>query len=441
MFSFLRRNGDKLVFALGLLAAVFAYGVAVGKFRLFPHDLIENATEAARDLSINWRHYAGIRSKWDQDTARGGGVTIHDPALASAGDTFITGFRDGQYGALLVDMAGQVRHTWRLPVAEVWSRAGYQEAPMPDVDVAIHGARLLPDGSIVVAVAGQALARLDACSRVTWSLPLKAHHALEIMADGEIVTPGTIVHTEANPRWPRLRPGAGGWFDDQTVIRVSADGQVLEEYSITDVLYASDWEALLFAGRGSSFIMSEADPYHMNDVEVLRPEMAAAFPMFAAGDLLVDLRNLQTMIVLDGATRKVKWSMTGPFFGQHDPDFAPNGHIIVFDNRITGAAPQLGYSKLLEIDPATRQVVWSYEGSDAEPFYTPIGGKVEWLPNGNILAAEPQGGRVFEVAREGGRNWIVWEYVNQLEPGRVGMVFDVQRTASITAPWVGAPCP
>ena len=95
------------------------------------------------------------------------------------------------------------------------------------------------------------------------------------------------------------------------------------------------------AGRGSSFMMAEADPYHLNDVEELRPEMAAAFPLFKAGDLLVDLRNLQTMVVLDGQTREVKWSMTGPFFGQHDPDFAPNGHIIMFDNRITGEGPTL----------------------------------------------------------------------------------------------------
>src|SRR3712207_6811037 len=100
MLSFLRRHADKIVFAVGLLLAVFAYGVAVGKFRLFPHDVIENATEAARDWRDNWRHYLGIRSKWDQDTARGGGVTIHDPARASAGDTFITAFRDGQYGAI-----------------------------------------------------------------------------------------------------------------------------------------------------------------------------------------------------------------------------------------------------------------------------------------------------------------------------------------------------
>ena len=52
-----------LVFAFGLAIAVFAYGIAVGKPRLFPHDVIEAATEAARDWRDNWRHYLGIRSK------------------------------------------------------------------------------------------------------------------------------------------------------------------------------------------------------------------------------------------------------------------------------------------------------------------------------------------------------------------------------------------
>jgi len=440
MLSFLRRNLDKLVFALGLALVVFAYGVAVGKFRLFPHDMIEAATEAARDWSENWRHYLGIRSKWVQDTVRAGSVTKHDATRAWAGHTFVTAFRDNVFGAVLVDMDGKILHEWKLPIAEIWARAGYEGDPMPEVDVAIHGAHMEPNGDLILAVAGRALVRLDPCSKVIWSTRSLAHHALDVLPNGEILTPGAVTHTAPNPRWPRMRPGPAGYFDDQTIIRAAPDGKVLEEFSITDVLYESDWAALLLAGRGSSFVMAEADPYHLNDVEMLRPEMAAAFPMFKAGDLLVDLRNLQTMVVLDGETRKVKWSMTGPFFGQHDPDFAPNGRIIVFDNRITGNSPQLGYSRVLEIDPATRRVVWSYEGSDQEPFYTPIGGKVQWLPNGNILAGEPQGGRVFEIARANGQNEIVWEWVNQIEPGRIGMIFDIQRVPAVTEPWVGKAC-
>ena len=118
--------------------------------------------------------------------------------------------------------------------------------------------------------------------------------------------------------------------------------------------------------------------------------------------------------------------MTGPFLMQHDPDFLPNGHLLVFDNRITGAMPRFGHSRLLEIDPVTREVVWSYQGTDKEPFYTDSGGTQQLLPNGNVLAVEIQGGRVFEVARGAGGDRIVWEYVNLQRDGLVGVMSDAK---------------
>ena len=160
-----------------------------------------------------------------------------------------------------------------------------------------------------------------------------------------------------------------------------------------------------------------------------------------AGDILVDTRNLQTIFVLDGTTKRVKWAMTGPFFGEHDPDFTRDGTILMFDNRLTGNSPQLGYSKVLEIDPVTRRVVWTYSGTDTDPLYSRLGGRVQRLPNGNTLVGEPQAGRVFELARDAlGGNTIVWEYVNALEPGSVGMILDVERVPTVTQPWVGLSC-
>jgi hypothetical protein len=46
--------------------------------------------------------------------------------------------------------------------------------------------------------------------------------------------------------------------------------------------------------------------------------------MFRAGAVLLSLRNLNTLLVADQRTWRVKWAMTGPFLGQHDPDFLPN---------------------------------------------------------------------------------------------------------------------
>ena len=162
--------------------------------------------------------------------------------------------------------------------------------------------------------------------------------------------------------------------------------------------------------------------------------------MFAAGDLLVSLRHLNTIFVVDPDEWRVKWLMTGPFLAQHDPDFLPNGHILVYDNRITGPTPKLGNSRLVEIDPATRQVTWTFEGEGKRAFYAESRGEQQLLPNGNILLADPYGGRLFEVAHNAGSKLVCGEWVNLVEPGLVGMITDVQRVPRGALKWVGQPC-
>src|SRR3954447_14981936 len=166
--------------------------------------------------------------------------------------------------------------------------------------------------------------------------------------------------------------------------------------------------------------------------------MAGAFPSFAPGDLMVSLRNLDTIAVLDRDTHLVKWRMTGPFLRQHDPDFLPNGHILVLDNRKGGRAREFGPSRVLEIDPARREVVWSYQGSERAPFYTDAQGKLQFLQNGYILVAETQAGRVFEVSRASGR--VVWEWVNGIGDGLVGWVTQAERVAADRVGPLDGPC-
>jgi hypothetical protein len=178
---------------------------------------------------------------------------------------------------------------------------------------------------------------------------------------------------------------------------------------------------------------------HVNDVERLTPKVAPAFPMFAAGDLLISVRHLNTVFVADPATWAIKWLMTGPFVGQHDPDFLPNGHILLYDNRVTGLTPKLGNSRLLEIDPATRAIVWSFEGTGDQTFYAHSRGEQQALPNGNILFVDPYAGRLLEIAPAAG-NRTVWEWVNLIAPGEVGLITDVERVPQSALPWVGSAC-
>src|SRR5690606_39813819 len=88
------------------------------------------------------------------------------------------------------------------------------------------------------------------------------------------------------------------------------------------------------------------DPFHPNDAEPLRADMADAFPMFEAGDVLLSMRELNLITVVDIETGKMKWWRYGPWFKQHDPDFQPDGRITVLDN-----ATGTGASRVLAIRP------------------------------------------------------------------------------------------
>jgi hypothetical protein len=238
-----------------------------------------------------------------------------------------------------------------------------------------------------------------------------------------------------------VRPGLDGWLWDDTIVRVGPDGSRLTETSVLERLLAGGLAGVLYAnGLDHPALGQTDDPLHLNDVEALRPEMAAAFPIFAAGDLLVSMRNINTVAVLDGDTLAVRWSMTGPFLRQHDPDFLPNGNILLFDNRKGGSTQEFGQSRLLEIDPATKAIVWSFAGSAEEPFYTDARGKQQVLPNGNILVTESQEGRVFELARTPGDGRIVAEWVNGIAEGLAGYVTQADRIPAERVGFLDADC-
>jgi len=110
---------------------------------------------------------------------------------------------------------------------------------------------------------------------------------------------------------------------------------------------------------------------------------------------------------------------------QHDPDFVDGNTISVFDNKGAGvAAGEPPASRIVVFSAKDDNVDVRYEGTKASPFFTEIMGKHQWLPNGNVLITETEGGRAFEVNAAGE---IVWQYVNFVEPGVVGIVEEVTR--------------
>ena len=75
------------------------------------------------------------------------------------------------------------------------------------------------------------------------------------------------------------------------------------------------------------------------------------------------------------------------------------------------------HSRILEIDPTTLKVVWSYVGSDTTTgmmpmitnttFYSQLISAAQRLPNGNTMITEGCFSRMFEVTPD---KEVVWEY-------------------------------
>jgi hypothetical protein len=95
--------------------------------------------------------------------------------------------------------------------------------------------------------------------------------------------------------------------------------------------------------------------------------------------------------------------------GQHAPTPLPNGNILIFDNGPHRLDQSFPFSRVIEVNPSSNEIVWSYQEAVQTNFFSPRISNAQRLPNGNTLINEGLFGRFFEVTSEGE---VVWEYVN-----------------------------
>jgi uncharacterized protein (UPF0248 family) len=128
------------------------------------------------------------------------------------------------------------------------------------------------------------------------------------------------------------------------------------------------------------------------------------------GDILASYRPTSTVIRISRKTGKILWKIGPPMVaGQHAPTLLANGNILIFDNGVHRLDDAMPYSRVIELNPATNQIVWKYQDKPAWNFFSPRMGIAQRLPNGNTLITESSFGRFFEVTSQGE---VVWEYVN-----------------------------
>jgi len=314
--------------------------------------------------------------------------------------------------ATLMTMDGRVVHQWRYP----YGRAFPNQPVLPSTPAGREHwrrVRLLPDGGLLAIYEGQGLIRLDSASRLVWALAIGAHHDLQVRGDGEIfvLTREVRIRNEISEVEPIL---------EDFVTEVTPRGRIVSRFSLVDAFLNSNYAA--YVQKAEPF----GDIFHTNTLQLIERDDPRA-SAFRAGNLLISSPHMDTIAIVDSRTKRVTWAMSGLWHFQHEPVLLPSGTLLVLDNRGLGA----GRSRVLEIDPVTQRMVWSYEGDADHPFWTQFNGSVQRLPNGDTLIVESDGGRAFEVDR--GRN-IVWEFYNPHRAGArqelIASLFDLVRIDS-----------
>jgi len=387
-------------FIVSIVVIAMVYGIVASWWGWFPAPQIGLAHRTYLDLSENWRNDLALEPTRHLVTPGGGAgpgrsVAGAPQGVLAQGYILVAGISEQQdesfHVVRLYDGAGREVHRWPVRYEQF-------DAERPPQNVMLHGMEVFEDGSLAVTFdEGNAIARIDACGETMWVENGAFHHSITRDGEGRILT------------W---QADAVAWLDEDT-------GEVLRTLDIREMIAAGDGaQQAMFNIRtrtpeaANENIGYLDDPFHANDAEPLRADLAAAFPMFAAGDVLISLRELNLVAVVDPQTGRMKWWRHGPWFKQHDPDFQPDGTITIYSND-TGE----GASRILRIRPGEDDVETVFAGSEAVPFYSWRRGKHQVLPDGNILLTEAEGGRILEVTADGELTWerhMVWDDAQNL---------------------------
>ncbi len=398
----MKKSSDRfgtVIFAVSIAFLSMGYGVFSSWWGWFPAPQIGLAHRTVLDLKKNWRNDFALEptrhlvkpddSGTAPDPERG--FTVYAADKVQPGYTLVAGLNsepDAQFHVVrLFDETGVEVHEWPIH----YDALDDEKQPQ---NVMLHGMEVFEDGSLAVTFdSGRAVARVDSCGEPMWNTNGRYHHSLNRDGQGSIMS------------W---RDEFIVWIDEET-------GEETRTLGLrTDIMTALDGEQQAYLDirtrtpeNADEEMRYLEDPFHPNDVEPLRAEMADAFPMFEEGDLLISLREINLVAVVDPDSGVMKWWQHGPWMKQHDPDFEADGTITIYDNATT-----TGSSKIRRINPADGSMSIDFEGSEEVPFYSWRRGKHQTLPNGNLLLTEAEHGRVLVVDPQGNPVWdrhMVWD--------------------------------
>ena len=376
------------------------------------------------------------------------GTTIYDPGRTWSGYTVLSPLNT--QAAIVIDMNGNVVKRWD----------GFVNSAGGPVRVFPGGSVMAANGTNPPRQESLELVARDFDGKVLWRFDRNE----EIPRDGKTIWSARQHHDWQREDYPagyyspEARPAvdssgrtlilthtnhnraviADAQLEDDRLIEIDRDGKILWSWVASDHVeelgFSPAARTAIRAGRGGRG--GGFDWLHINSATYVGPNkwFDAGDRRFAPNHVIISSRQAGFVAIV-GRDGKIVWRI-GPDFleskeltairqiiGQHHPHIIPKGlpgagNLMVFDNggssgygAPTAVSPdgsaihQRAGSRVLEINPTTLELVWSYTGPRF--FSTNISG-AQRLPNGNTLITEGAPGRLLEVTAD---RRVVWEYI------------------------------
>jgi hypothetical protein len=410
---------------LGLVGLGYLCGVSVMFFQLPTSDFMNKALTGVKAWNERGRLEAARPSRLGG--MRMERVRVDKPDKTYDGFTLYTTTEGAR--ATLIDMQGETVHQWELPFRKAWPSAPHVLAPVSDESIHWFRCHLYPNGDLLAIYVtdvdtpyGYGLVKLNKDSQLLWAYPGRVHHDIDVAEDGTLYT----LSQKLERTLPAGLESLPSPYISDSLVVLSPDGKELANIPILDMLINSPYALMLAlstdglapvstsplssvtpppddsTAQGSlTELLGKGDFIHANSVRVLSRALAPKFPLFKPGQVLISLRNLDTLAVVDTSTRSVVWAAKGIWRIQHDADFLDNGHLLVYDN-----SGSINGCRILEYDPVTQAIPWAYANENATRFTAIFRGMKQRLPNCNTLIIDPDNGRMFEVTLS---KELVWE--------------------------------
>lgn len=393
------------------------------------------------------------------------GTTIYDPKRAWSGYTL---FGVEEVGTVLVDMNGNVVRFWKefqgfpsklLPGGHVMGSLGMRDSSYSYQDMT-DVAEIDWDGNLIWKFDHKEFIE-DEGRPAMWMA--RQHHDYQRQGnpvgyyvpgmEAEVKSGNTLILCHETIHDHKI---SDKQLLDDVIIEVDWEGNIIWEWHahehFRELGFSQAAKNVLFRNPNQHFTRNGelGDWLHINAMSVLGPNKwyDAGDERFKPENIIWDAREANILAIIDKETGKIVWKLgpdftesketrkIGQIIGQHHVHMIPRGlpgegNILIFDNggwagyglpdrmSVDGTKVDIrDHSRVLEIDPTTLQVVWSYLGSDTDQgmaaltnntiFYSQLISAAQRLPNGNTLITEGCSSRLFEVTPD---KEIVWEYI------------------------------